>query len=355
MSESIQEIIQGIAKIDEDIKKQASQHSARLVMPPRALGRLHDIAEEVCAIQGTINPNVSSKAVVVFAGDHGVVDEGVIAFPQKISMEMVKCFLKAGAGINAICRQVNARVRVVDMGLVGDIEQEIQKQYKDLTIRKIGFGTDNLSRGPAMTYEQAEQSLLAGFEEAKKLVREGANLLGTGDMGIGNTTPATAIGVVMTKSSVEDMVGPGTGLDAQGMKRKIKAIEMGININQPQARDGIDVLAKVGGFEIGGISGFILGGAFYRVPVVIDGFISTAGALIARSLCPGVVDYLFAGHCSKEPGHKIMLDNLGLCPLLDLGMHLGEGTGGALAMGVIEAGVRVFQEVLTFEQADVSG
>ncbi len=354
MRETLQDIIQGIRRIDCDIQRKARDHSASLVMPFRALGRLHDIAEQVCAIQGTINPDVSSKAVVVFAADHGVVDEGVTAYPQRVSLEMVKCFLKGGAGINAICRQVGARVHVVDMGMAGDIEQELQKQYENLTIHKLGWGTNNLSRESAMTYEQAERSLLAGFDEARKLIQGGNNMLGTGDMGIGNTTPASAIGSVITNSSIKSMVGPGTGLNAQGIEKKIKAIDKGININQPQSSNGLDVLSKVGGFEIGGIAGFILGGGFYRVPVVIDGFISTAGALIAKSLSPGVVDYLFAGHCSKEPGHRIMLDHLGLCPLLDLGMRLGEGTGGALAMTVIESGVRVLQDVLTFEQASVS-
>jgi nicotinate-nucleotide--dimethylbenzimidazole phosphoribosyltransferase len=301
-----------------------------------------------------MSPDVSSKAVVVFAGDHGVVAEGVSAYPQQISLEMVRCFLLGGAGINAICRQVGAQVRVVDMGLLGDIDSEVQKLYKDLSIRKIAPGTNNCCQGPAMSLEQARESILAGFDEAKKLIQQGVTLLGTGDMGIGNTTPSTAIGAVLTQSSLETMVGPGTGLDLQGMEIKRKAIDRALERNQPQAEDGLDVLAKVGGFEIGAIAGYILGGALYQVPVVIDGFISTAGALIAQSLCPHVVGYLFAGHCSKEPGHSIMLDHLGLRPILDLGMRLGEGTGGALAMDVIETGVRVFREVLTFEQASVS-
>ena len=206
-----------------------------------------------------------------------------------------------------------------------------------------------------MTPEQAYKAILTGFELASSLFDRGIDLLGTGDMGIGNTTASAAIGAAITGKSIADMVGPGTGIDDAGIQRKREAIRRGMEINRPDPRDGLDVLAKMGGFEIGGIAGIMLAGAYHRKPVVVDGFISTAGALIAHSLSPAVAGYLFAGHCSEEPGHRHMLAHLKLPPILDLGMRLGEGTGAALAMSVIEAAVRVLTEVMTFAEAGVPG
>jgi nicotinate-nucleotide--dimethylbenzimidazole phosphoribosyltransferase len=205
-----------------------------------------------------------------------------------------------------------------------------------------------------MTRHEAENSILTGFKLAGELFQKGLEILGTGDMGIGNTTPSAAIGTVITGRSLNDMVGRGTGVDDKGLQRKQDAIRRGIQVNKPDREDGLDILSKIGGFEIGGIAGCVLAGAFYSHPVVIDGFISTAGALIAHSLCPVVADYLFAGHCSDEPGHRAMLEHLGLEPILDLQMRLGEGTGGALAMGIMEGAVNIFLDVLTFDEAGVS-
>jgi len=206
-----------------------------------------------------------------------------------------------------------------------------------------------------MTREEAEKSILTGFQLAADLFNNGIQILGTGDMGIGNTTPSAAIGAVLTGKTVEAMVGRGTGVDDEGLFRKQEAVCKGIEVNQPNREDGLDVLSKLGGFEIGGIAGCVLAGAYYKRPVVIDGFISTAGALVAHALCPVAVDYLFAGHCSEETGHRLMLEHLGLEPILDLGMRLGEGTGGALAMCIIEGAVHIFTDMLTFEQAGVAG
>jgi nicotinate-nucleotide--dimethylbenzimidazole phosphoribosyltransferase len=205
-----------------------------------------------------------------------------------------------------------------------------------------------------MSRQAAEKAVQVGFEQAERRIENGAEILGTGDMGIGNTTPAAAVGAVISGAGLDEMVGRGTGLDDAGLARKRDIVRRGIEINTPRSEDGLDALAKVGGFEIGGIAGAILGGAFHRRPVVIDGFISTAAALIACALCPSVKDYLFAGHCSAEAGHRIMLKYLGLEPILDLGMRLGEGTGAALAMGVMDCAVRMFKEVLTFEEAGVA-
>jgi nicotinate-nucleotide--dimethylbenzimidazole phosphoribosyltransferase len=353
MDLSLQQIVDGIHPIDQSVVQKARERTARLVMPPRALGRLHEISERLCGIQGTLKPSVRQKAVLVMAGDHGIVEEGISAFPQEVTGAMIGTFLAGGAGINAIARQVGAEVWVADMGIIPKVDAAGLKYGDRLLVRKVGRGTRNFARGAAMTLEDARKAVLTGFELASSLIRKGVDLLGTGDMGIGNTTPSTAIGAVITGRSVQDMVGPGTGVDDAGLSRKREAIRRGVDVNRPDPRDGLDVLAKVGGFEIGGIAGLVLAGAYHRKPVVIDGFISTAGALIAYSLCPTVVEYMFAGHCSEEPGHRHMLGHLKLTPILNLGMRLGEGTGGALAMGVIEAAIRVMTEVMTFEEAGV--
>ncbi len=350
----LKEIVEGIEPIDGSFLEKARAHTAELVMPPRALGRLHEIAERICAIQRTERPDVSKKNIFVFAGDHGVVEEGVSAFPQVVSLEMVKCFIRGGAGINAISRHVGADVVVVDMGIVPDFEPASEEEKKIFRNMKVRRGTSNFVKGPAMSREEALEAILNGFKVAEEAIESGARIIGTGDMGIGNTTPSSAIGCVVTGEGAKVMVGPGTGVDEEGMRKKITAVERGIEVNQPDPADGVDILSKVGGFEIGGIAGCILAGAYYKVPVVVDGFISTAGALIAAVLAPVSKEYMFSGHCSEEPGHRRMLSHLGLSPILDLKMRLGEGTGGALSMSIIEAACRVHKEVMTFEQAGVS-
>jgi len=350
---NLAEIISGIEGVDKDYIDQATRRTARLVMPQRALGELHIIGERLCGIGRTLTPSVNKKAFLVMAGDHGIAASDVSAYPQVVTGEMVKTFLRGGAGINVLARQLGAHVIVMDVGIIPDISPQISEEGY-LIVRKIARGTNDFSKGPAMTQEQAESAILNGYEVAKDLFEEGVELLGTGDMGIGNTSPSSAIGAVMTGTPVERMTGRGTGIDDSCFLRKCEAIEKGIEINNPRPDDPRDVLSKVGGFEIGAIAGAILAAAFFKKPVVIDGFISGAGALIAHGLCPNVSDYLFAGHRSAEQGHQIMLDHLGLSPILDLGMRLGEGTGAALAMHIIEAGALIINEVLTFEEAEVS-
>ncbi|MGA2401515.1 MAG: nicotinate-nucleotide--dimethylbenzimidazole phosphoribosyltransferase [Syntrophobacteraceae bacterium] len=347
-------IVQKIQPIGKEWAEKARERTAQLAIPPRALGRLHDISEQLCGISATLSPEVNRRAILVMAGDHGVVAEGVSAFPQEVTGEMVRNFIRGGAGINALARCAKADVIVVDMGIIPDVDTSSLEEKDRFRLCKVGRGTANLTRGQAMTREQAEMAILSGFQVASELFLKGIELIGTGDMGIGNTTPSAAIGVALTGSSVEEMVGRGTGIDDESLLKKRSIIQQAMTINRPDPSDGLDVLAKVGGFEIGGIAGCILAGAYHRRPVVIDGFISTAGALVAQALCPSVVDYLFSGHCSEEAGHRIMLQHLGLEPILDLRMRLGEGTGGALAMCVIEGAVRVFKEVLTFDDAGVS-
>jgi len=297
---------------------------------------------------------VKRKAILMMAGDHGVAEEGVSAYPQEVTGAMVQTFLKGGAGINAISRHVGAEVWVVDIGIIPELDANSVDGGDRLVVRKIASGTANLTKGPAMTHQDAEKSILTGFKLAADLFHKGIELLGTGDMGIANTTPSAAIGSVLTGINPKEMVGRGTGVDDKRFSKKLETVKKGIQINQPNVLDGLDVLAKVGGFEIGGIAGCVLAAAFYRHPVVIDGFISTAGALIASSLCHHVRDYIIAGHCSEETGHRNMLKYIGIEPILDLGMRLGEGTGGALAMTIIEGAICVFNEVLTFDEAGVA-
>lgn len=351
---TLTEIIEGIKPVEQEWIQKAQARTAQLVMPTRALGRLHEISEQLCGIQETLEPSINNKAILIMAGDHGVVAEGVSAYPQEVTPAMVQTFLAGGAGINAISRQVGAGVWVVDMGVIADVDSTGLKDADRLIVQKMGNGTANFTKGSAMSHPDAEAAMVTGFQQAANLFEQGVDILGTGDMGIGNTTPSAAIGVVLAGATVEKMVGRGTGVDDAGLARKRDVVRRGIELNKPEPDNGLDVLAKVGGFEIGGIAGTILAAAFYRRAVAIDGFISTAGALIAHALCPTVRDYLFAGHFSEEPGHRVMLAHLGLKPILDLGMRLGEGTGAALAMGVMEGAVRMFKEVLTFEEAGVA-
>ena len=350
---TLKQIIDDIEPADQEIIQQAREHTSGLVMPHRALGELHLIGERICGIQRTLEPSVKKKAVLVMAADHGIATQGVSAYPQEVTGEMVKTFVRGGAGINVLARQAGARVLVVDMGTVPDILEQTSGE-NPLLVRKIARGTRDFTRGPAMTREQAEQSVMAGYEAAAGLFEQGVELLGTGDMGIGNTSPSSAIGAVITGHPVERMTGRGTGVDDETFARKCETIQKGIDINVPDPKNPFDVLRKVGGFEIGGIAGAILAAARFQRPVVVDGLISTAGALLAYAMCPTVADYMFAGHRSVEQGHQFMLEHMGLRPILDLGMRLGEGTGAALAMHIIEAGICVFREVLTFERAGVS-
>jgi nicotinate-nucleotide--dimethylbenzimidazole phosphoribosyltransferase len=352
--EKVNAIVNGIEPLEGEWIETARARTASLVMPARALGRLHDISERISAIRRTLAPSIAHKAFLVMAGDHGVVAEGVNAYPQVITGEMVKTFLGGGAGINVLARLIAADVQVVDMGIIPELVPGDLAGGERLIVRKVGRGTANFVTGPAMTRADAEEAVMTGFELAANFIEDGVDILGTGDMGIGNTTPSAAIGMVITGAGPDQMVGRGTGVDDKGLLRKKRAVITAIEVNRPAPADGLDVLAKVGGFEIGGIAGCVLAAAYYRRPVVIDGFISTAGALIAHAICPTVTDYVFAGHCSEEPGHRLMLRHLGLEPILDLGMRLGEGTGAALAMAVMEGAVRVFTDMLTFEEAGVT-
>lgn len=347
----LEETLKKIEPPDSGKQAEARARLEQLTMPYWALGRIMDLAEELAGMTGSTKPPVKNKTVVVFAGDHGVTDEGVSKYPAEVTLQMVHNFVNGGAGINALARLVGARVEIVDMGIKSDL-RDLADSGRIRSVH-IADGTKNMAAGPAMTREDAVHCLEAGIEIALEL-GDSTDIFGTGDMGIGNTTPSSAIVAVMTGASVAEVTGRGTGIDDDQLRHKISVIEKAIEINRPDAGDAVDVLAKVGGFEIGGIAGLILGAAPLKKPVLVDGFISTASALIANTLSPLAGEYMIAAHNSVEKGHRIALEKLGKKPLLDLDMRLGEGTGAALAMNVVEAAVRVLTEVATFEEASVS-
>ncbi len=348
----LKETVGAIVAQDPKSRAAARARLEQLTMPHWALGRLMDLAGDLAGMTRSLRPPVERKAVVVMAGDHGVAAESVSKFPQEVTRQMVLNFVNGGAGINALARVSGARVVVVDMGVAGDLGP-LAAEGKILS-RRIGAGTGNMAVGPAMSREDAIRSVEVGIEVALMLAAE-TDLFATGDMGIANTTPSSAIVSVMTGAAAADVTGRGTGIDDAGLSLKVAVIEKALAVNRPDPDDALDVLAKVGGFEIGGIAGLILGAASLRKPVLVDGFISTAGALIAQELAPRAADYMIAAHKSVEAGHRIALQKLGKEPLLDLGLRLGEGTGAALAMSIVEGAVRVLTEVATFEEAAVSG
>ena len=337
---------------DFDFRRQAEERLNQLTMPHWALGDLMDLAIDLAGMTRSMHPPVARKCVVVMAGDHGVTAEGVSRYPAEVTTQMVHNIVRGGAGINALALQAGAEVRVVDMGAVDDFVDLVRAGQ--VIAKKIGRGTANMVYGPAMTRTHAVMAVEAGIEVANLLAPE-VDVFGTGEMGIGNTTPSTAIAAVLTGRPVAEVTGRGTGIDDDQLRHKIKVVERAIARNRPDPKDGLDVLAKVGGFEIGGIAGLILGAAAHRKPVLVDGFISTAGAMIACVLEPFVRDYIICAHRSVEPGHGALIDKLGRRPLLDLNLRLGEGTGAALAMNVVEAAVHVLTEVATFSEAGVSG
>lgn len=341
--------IKKIRKPDLNLIRQAQARLDNLTKPRGSLGRLEGLAKQIVSITGNLRPKIKNKAVIVMAADHGVVEENISAFPKEVTAQMVHNFLNSGAAINVLASHIGADVFVVDMGVAADFQR-----HQLLMLKKINYGTKNMAKGPAMTIHQAVQSLEVGIEIAEEVIKKDYDIIATGDMGIGNTTASSAISAVICGTDIESVTGYGTGIDKRGFKNKVNVIERAISVNKPNKGDGIDVLSKVGGFEIGGIAGIILGCAANMVPVVIDGFISGAGALIAAAIVPDSTSYIIASHCSVERGHKIVLDKLGLVPLFDFDMRLGEGTGAVIGISIAEASVKILSEMATFDQAGVS-
>jgi len=336
--------INSIYPIDKNFIEKAKNKLDNLTKPKGSLGRLEELAALVCGIKRTLEPKIENKVIFTIAADHGVAEEGVSAYPQEVTKQMVYNFVRGGAGINVIARHINARVVVVDMGVKGEILNN------NVVIKKVDSGTKNFTKGRAMTREQAIKSIVYGIEIVEEEMKKGLDIVGTGDMGIANTTPSSAIVAAITGEKVEKVTGRGTGISDEIFNKKINVIKKGLNLNKPNSDDAIDVLSKVGGFEIGGIAGVILACAKNKIPIVIDGFISGAGALIAYKLNPLTKDYMIASHQSVEEGHKILLDYIGLKPLLNLNLRLGEGTGAALGINLIEISIKILNEMATFEE-----
>ncbi len=349
MSTLLERTIGSIGPLNEVAMRAARERQDQLTKPLGSLGRLEALSVQVAGITGKPRPKIIHKAVIVMAADHGVVRQGVSLYPQEVTAQMVRGFLAGHAGINVLARHVGARVTVVDMGVIGGFEP-----HPDLVCKMIDFGTKDMTEGPAMTRLQAVQAVESGIEVLEAERAKGLDLVGTGDMGIGNTTASSAITAAITGRPAREVTGRGTGLGDEQLARKVRLVEEALRRNAPDPSDALDVLSKVGGFEIGGLAGVILGAAAHRIPVVIDGFISGAAALIAFGLCPRSRDYMIAGHRSVEIGHRAIYEHIGLEPVLDLGLRLGEGTGGALAMSVVEASCKILDEMLTFAEAEVS-
>jgi nicotinate-nucleotide--dimethylbenzimidazole phosphoribosyltransferase len=345
----LNETLKNIKSVNEDWCSLAQKRLDNLTKPLGSLGRLEEFARKLVAIAENKSPVLDKKVIFTFAGDHGVTEDGVSAYPKEVTTQMVFNFLRGGAGINVLARHAGAEVVVVDIGVDHDFGE-----IEGLVNMKVIKGTKNFTKGPAMTRDEAIRCIEVGIELANGYAKKGYKIFGTGEMGIGNTTPSSAIASVLTGKPVSEVTGKGTGITEESLKRKIAVIEDGIKLNKPNPEDAIDVLSKVGGAEIGGISGLVIGAASNRIPVIIDGFISTAGALIAYCIEPMVKDYMFAAHNSVEIGHKAMLDKMGLRSILDLDLRLGEGTGAALAMLMIEAGLKIYKEMATFGEAGVS-
>ncbi len=340
-----------IPPIDAAARRAAEARQNALTKPAQSLGRLEELAAALAGMKADPFPRISRKAVIVMAADHGIALEGVSAYPAEVTRQMVLNFLSGGAAINVLARQAGADVCVVDIGVAADFDATLP----GLLRRKVARGTRSMACGPAMTRAQAQAAIACGMEVLADVAAQGVDVIGTGDMGIGNTTPSSAIAAVLTGLPVAAVTGRGTGIDDEALAHKVRIIEQALAVNRPDPADALDVLAKVGGLEIAGLAGVMIAAASRRIPVVVDGFISTAAALIAAGLLPDVRSYLIASHQSVEIGHRAMHKHLGLTPLLDLEMRLGEGTGAALAFSLLEAACRILREMATFDEAGVSG
>jgi len=320
-----------------------------LTKPRRSLGYLEELAARYAAIRGEVRPQVGAKRVCVFAGDHKVTAEGVSAYPSVVTQLMVKNFIGGGAAINVLSRRAGAEVEVIDIGVDGDLGT-----LAGLLVRKVKSGADNIARGPAMTTAECRQAIEVGIERAQAAARAGVTLLGTGEMGIGNTTPAAALFAALLGLPSAEVTGPGTGLEPGAVAAKAAVIERALQTTRDRCGTPLDTLAAVGGLEIAGMCGLCLGAAAARIGVVVDGFIASAAALVAMRLAPSAKDYMFFAHMSAEPGHRKFFASEGLRPIVDLGMRLGEGTGAAIAMQIIEDGVAIIREMATFAEVGIT-
>ena len=344
---NLEDRLKEIKGLDKEVIEKIQKRLDNLTKPLGSLGRMEEIVKQIGGITGEVFPSVKNKTVVIMCADNGVVDEGVSSCPKSVTATVTKNFMKGFTGINVFSRHAEANIKVIDIGVDDDIFEE------GIINKKIRKSTWNMAKGPAMSREEAIKAIEIGIETIENLKEEKVNLIGTGEMGIGNTTTSSAVATVLTGCNLEDMVGVGSGLTKQSFNNKIKVIEHCININKPQPSDPIDVLAKVGGFDIAGLVGCFLGAALYRIPIVIDGFISAAAALAAVKIKPEVKDFIFPSHGSAEPGNKKIMLELGLEPMLQLQMRLGEGTGAVLGFQVIDMAIAAYTEMGTFQVANI--
>ncbi len=346
---TIEEVVYSISGLDYKLMKKAQNHLNNLTKPQDSLGKLEDVAELIVGMTRKENPNLGHKVIFTLAADHGVAAEKVSAFPQEVTAQMVYNFLRGGAAINVLAKHIGARVVIADMGVAIDIGP-----HPKLLLKKIRHGTKNISITSAMTKDEAIKAIETGIDIFDNELKAGIDIIGTGEMGIANTTAAAAIAAVFTGRKAEELTGRGTGIDDDAFKNKIRVVRDALIINRPNPDDAIDVLAKVGGFEIGGLAGIMLAAASKKIPIVLDGFITGAAALIAYHIEPKVKEYMIASHCSVEVGHKFILEHLGLEPLLNLNMRLGEGTGACLGINIVDASVKILTQMATFKDAQVS-
>lgn len=346
----LESTINKIQPLHKEVMEKTQARLDDLTKPPGSLGVLESIAKQIAGITGQVIPGLPKKAAILMAGDHGIVQEGVAPFPQEVTPQMVLNFVNGGAAMSVLTRHEGVELHVVDIGVAVDLPD-----VPGIIKRKVAYGTKNMAAGPAMTVEETVRAMEVGIDIAEEVIKNGAGIIGIGEMGIGNTSPSTAIAAVYSQLPVSEVVGRGTGADDERMKVKIAAIQKAIDVNKPDPAKPVELLAKIGGLEIAGLTGVILACAANRVPVIIDGFISGAAALVAGALAPLAREYMLGSHLSEEPGHKVMLELLGLKPILMMHMRLGEGTGAALAMNVVDASLKILKEMATFSEAGVSG
>ncbi|MCM3728479.1 nicotinate-nucleotide--dimethylbenzimidazole phosphoribosyltransferase [Neobacillus cucumis] len=337
-----------IQPLDREMGQQVRKYIDTLTKPPGSLGRLEELAIQLAEMTSDSFPVVSPPGVIVFAADHGVVEEGVSAFPQEVTVQMVMNFLNSGAAINVFSRQIGAKFEVVDIGVAADIEAD------GFVNRKIRYGTNNICQQDAMTIEEAEQAIAVGYERAEQMIQQGIKCLIVGEMGIGNTTPSSAIAAVLSGQDISALVGRGTGIATEKIRHKQEVITRALKDRNPDRKDPIDILAKLGGLEIAGMTGAMLSAARNRIPILVDGFICTIAALLAREICETAADYMIVGHRSVEPGHEFALQLLGKKPLLDLDLRLGEGSGAAVAFPILQSATLMLKEMATFASAGIS-
>lgn len=345
----LKEILDNIKAVSGEELERAWMRLDNLTKPRRSLGRLEEIAARIAAIRGVDRPSLGKRAVFVFVGDHDVVEEGVSAYPQEVTALMVRNFLAGGAAINVLARAAGAEVHVVDVGMKEDLGDA-----PALIRRNVRRAAANIARGPAMGLEEALRALGVGIEMAEKAYKGGVGMIATGEMGIGNTTPAAAIMAALLPADPSEVTGRGTGIEDDALERKVAVVRRAVEVNRDSVKDPLSALASVGGLEIAAIAGLCLGGAYRRMAVLVDGFISGAGALAAMRICPSSADYLFFSHLSQEAGHRAFCRKEGIRPILDLDMRLGEGTGAALAMHVMEGAVRIYNEMATFADVGIT-